>query len=78
MMPFLTYMVSPEILLFASVLTFVAYAGSLTAYRLYFSRLASFPGSKLAAATYWYEFYFDWWLGGKFIFEIERLHKEYG
>ncbi|KAI0892237.1 cytochrome P450 [Annulohypoxylon nitens] len=78
MMPFLTYMVSPEILLLASILTCVAYSVSLTAYRLYFSRLASFPGSKLAAATYWYEFYFDWWLGGKFIFEIERLHKEYG
>ncbi|KAI0812130.1 cytochrome P450 [Xylaria sp. FL0064] len=47
-------------------------------YRLYMSPLARFPGSKLAAATGWYEFYFDYWLNGQYIFEIERMHKKYG
>ncbi|KAI0548664.1 cytochrome P450 [Xylaria curta] len=47
-------------------------------YRLYLSPLARFPGSKLAAATGWYEFYYDYWLNGKYIFEIERMHKKYG
>lgn len=50
----------------------------LVVYRLFFSPLAKFPGSKLAAATSWYEFYFDYWLEGKYVFEIERMHKIYG
>ncbi|RAL66217.1 hypothetical protein DID88_005889 [Monilinia fructigena] len=50
----------------------------LVVYRLFFSPLAKFPGSKLAAATSWYEFYFDYWLEGKYVFEIERMHKMYG
>ncbi|KAI0420251.1 cytochrome P450 [Xylaria grammica] len=47
-------------------------------YRLYLSPLAKFPGPKLAAATGWYEFYYDYWLNGQYIFEIERMHKRYG
>lgn len=50
----------------------------LVVYRLFLSPLAKFPGSKLAAATGWYEFYFDWWLNGKYVFEIERMHRKYG
>lgn len=46
-------------------------------HRLYFSPLAKFPGSKLAA-TGWYEFYYDCWLEGKYLFEIEKMHKKYG
>jgi hypothetical protein len=47
-------------------------------YRLYFPPLAKFPGSRIAAATGWYEFYFDNWKNGKYIFEIERMHRVYG
>ncbi|KAI1498012.1 cytochrome P450 [Biscogniauxia marginata] len=50
----------------------------LVIYRLYLSPLAKFPGPKLAAATSWYEFYYDCWLNGKYIFEIENMHKKYG
>ena len=51
---------------------------TLVLYRLRLSPLAGVPGPKLAAATGWYEFYFDCWLAGQYIFEIERLHSIYG
>jgi len=47
-------------------------------YRLYFHPLAAIPGPRLAAATRLYEIYFDLYLGGKFVFEIARLHQSYG
>lgn len=59
-------------------LSILIYNAILIIYRLYFSPLAKFPGSKLAAATGWYEFYFDYWKNGKYIFEIERMHQVYG
>jgi hypothetical protein len=51
---------------------------SLVVWRLLFSPLARFPGPKLAAATGWYEFYFDYFYNGKYVFEIERMHDAYG
>lgn len=47
-------------------------------YRLYFSPIAGFPGPKLAALTYWYEFYYDVVKDGQYLFQIEKLHKRYG
>ena len=47
-------------------------------HRLFFSNLSGFPGPKIAAATYWYEFYHDWLRNGKYIFVIEEMHKRYG
>jgi hypothetical protein len=47
-------------------------------HRLYFSPLSKFPGPELAAATLWYEFYFNIIRGGQFMWEIERMHKKYG
>ena len=57
---------------------FIFYLVANLLYRLYFHPLAKFPGPKIAAATHWYEFYYNWWLQGKYIFEIERLHQQYG
>ncbi|KAJ5726764.1 benzoate 4-monooxygenase cytochrome P450 [Penicillium malachiteum] len=47
-------------------------------YRLYFHPLRLIPGPKLAAISHIYEFYFDVIVGGQFMFEIGRLHKQYG
>ena len=47
-------------------------------YRLYFSPLAKFPGPKLAAATRWYEFYYDVVLRNRFSWQIQKMHDQYG
>lgn len=57
---------------------YLLYHAGLIIYNVYFSPLSKFPGPKLAAATSWYEFYYDYWLDGHYIFEIERMHKKYG
>jgi hypothetical protein len=47
-------------------------------YRLYAHPLAGFPGPKLAAASFLYEFYYDVIKSGMYIWEIERMHEKYG
>lgn len=47
-------------------------------HRLYFSPIAQFPGPKLAAVTFWYEFYYDIILRGQYIFKVRELHATYG
>jgi hypothetical protein len=48
------------------------------AYSVYFGPLSKFPGPKLAAATLWYEFYYDVILRGRYTFKIKELHEKYG
>ena len=50
----------------------------LVIYRLYFSPIAGFPGSKLTAVTGWYETYLDVVKGGQFTYQIEQWHMKYG
>jgi hypothetical protein len=57
------------------------YSLALVFYRLFLHPLAKFPGPKLAAATYWYDFYYDVLKGpvpGQMMYQIEDLHKTYG
>ena len=56
----------------------ILYIIGLAVHRLFFSQLAGFPGPKIAAATGWYEFYYDFWCNGKYVFEIEKMHQKYG
>lgn len=46
--------------------------------RLYFHPIALIPGPKLAALTWWYEFYFDVVKHGTYVFKIQELHQQYG
>jgi hypothetical protein len=57
---------------------FVFYGLRIVIYRLSAHPLAGFPGPKLAAATFLYEFYYDVVKRGMYIWEIERMHQEYG
>lgn len=47
-------------------------------YRLHLHPLAKFPGPKLAAATLWYEFFYDCILYGQYTFKIGQMHEKYG
>ena len=47
-------------------------------YRMYLSPVASFPGPRLAALTFWYEFYYDVIKHGRYTWKIGELHTLYG
>jgi hypothetical protein len=54
------------------------FVGAWTIYSVYIGPLAKFPGPKLAAATLWYECYYDVFQGGQYTFKIKELHRKYG
>lgn len=62
----------------AGVVLFLAYSTVLITYRLFFHPLRHFPGSKICAATLWYDFYYDCIKRGTLIWQIEKLHEQYG
>ena len=47
-------------------------------YRAFFDSLSHFPGPKLAAASMWYEIYYDVVKKGQYTWEIARMHEKYG
>lgn len=54
------------------------YLGLLVVYRLYFAPAARFPGPKLAALTYFYEFFYDVWYEGQYTWQLRNLHDKHG
>ncbi|KAF2261425.1 cytochrome P450 [Lojkania enalia] len=56
----------------------IVYVALIVYHRLFSSPISHFSGPKLAATTYWYEFYYDIILGGKYIWKIKSLHEQYG
>ena len=56
----------------------VLYPLAVVIYRLYLDPLSTIPGPKLAAITFWYEYYYDGIKKGQYTFQIEKLHKQYG
>ena len=65
-------------LLLASVALLLVYFVCLSTYRLFLSPLAKVPGPWVAAATGWYEFYWDCLMQGQYVFKIEEMHEKYG
>lgn len=47
-------------------------------HHLCLSPIAGFPGPKIAAATGWYEFYYEYFVNGTYYLEIEKMHQIYG
>lgn len=46
--------------------------------RLFSSPIAHIPGPKLAALTFWFEFYYDVVQKGRYEWKIKQLHEQYG
>jgi hypothetical protein len=62
----------------AFVIGLIVYTCCLVIWRLFFHPLRKIPGPKLAAITYWYEFYQDVILQGNYVKVYPDLHKQYG
>ena len=75
-MAYLDIRVDQAILLFFLLLA--VYFSTLLAGRLIFSPLVKFPGPRLAATSFLYEFYYDFICRGRYEFKIEDLHDKYG
>ncbi|KAH8732199.1 putative P450 monooxygenase [Phaeosphaeriaceae sp. PMI808] len=77
---FLDFLSSLSLIEVASLIltAYVVYGLGLAIYRVYLSPLSRYPGPKLAAATLWYEFYYDVVKRGRFAWEIKRMHEKYG
>ncbi|RAL08633.1 cytochrome P450 [Aspergillus homomorphus CBS 101889] len=59
-------------------LLIVSYYILRSVYRLHFHPLSKIPGPPLAVVTRFHEFYYDVVKGGKFFWEVEKMHKKYG
>ncbi|KAF2177011.1 cytochrome P450, partial [Zopfia rhizophila CBS 207.26] len=75
--PFLAGLNASQVAIIAISIFFVRVV-FLVVYRLCFHPLRGIPGPKLAAVTFWYEFYYDCIQRGQYVFKIEQLHKQYG
>ncbi|KAJ5673623.1 cytochrome p450 domain-containing protein [Penicillium longicatenatum] len=68
----------PKVTLVALVLMFLTYRFYVVIYRLYFHRLAGYPGPCLAGASTLYRAYHQCWKDGRMLEHATQLHKIYG
>lgn len=61
-----------------AIIATVGYYLVIHLYRLFFHPLAKFPGPRIAAASFWYEFYYDVVRCGRYHIKIAELHEKYG
>ncbi|KAL8646237.1 MAG: hypothetical protein Q9210_006250 [Variospora velana] len=78
MVTFVEHPLSKLSLPFLGLCVFVVYVTATAFYRLFLSPLNKFPGPRLAALTYWFEYYYDLVKGGRFQSRIAKMHERYG
>ncbi|KAL9596343.1 MAG: hypothetical protein Q9219_005860 [cf. Caloplaca sp. 3 TL-2023] len=61
-----------------SIVSFAVYSIYLLVRRLYLSPIRHIPGPTLAIWSFWYEFYYDVVLQGRYTWKIADLHRQYG
>ena len=61
-----------------TAMAFVLWVVGGAIYRLFFSPLAQFPGRKIAILTAWYEAYYQIVKRGRYPWEIQKMHEQYG
>jgi len=61
-----------------AIIALLVYQIAKTTYRLFLHPLTKFPGPKLAAATRWYEIYYELIAGGQWTARIAKMHEQYG
>lgn len=68
----------PYMTIASLILAIVTYRVCVVIYRLYFHRLAGFPGPRLAASSTLYRAYYQCWKDGLMLEKETELHKIYG
>lgn len=71
--------ISSRAILALQTITIIVVFASLHCFlkRLYFHSLSKIPGPRLAAATFWYEFYYNVIRDGTYIKRFPQLHTRY-
>jgi len=64
--------------LIAAFVGALVYNSYLVVWRLLLHPLSKFPGPRIAAATYLYEVWWDYFRDGAYLWEIDRMHQKYG
>ncbi|TGO39669.1 hypothetical protein BHYA_0049g00040 [Botrytis hyacinthi] len=74
-----TYLISSQIPLPLQIIVIAVLLTSICCVfqRLYFHPLSKIPGPRLAAATSWYEFYYNAIRDGLYIRSFEKMHTDY-
>ncbi|KAL9035760.1 MAG: hypothetical protein Q9180_004682, partial [Flavoplaca navasiana] len=68
----------PALLALACLAGLIIYTFYCAVWRIYLSPIAHIPGPCFAALTFWNEFYYDVWLGGKYTWKLLDYHEQYG